>query len=441
MLGSGIPTILDFIQKKQHGEELSSEEIARFVSGYSSGEIPDYQVAALLMAIYFEGLSRAETVALTKAIIASGEALSYSPDFAPVLDKHSTGGVGDKTSLLLVPMLAAAGYKVPKMSGRGLGHTGGTIDKLESIPGFRAELSHKELMRQLQQVGCAIVSQSPGLVLVEKKLYALRDATATVASDGLIAASILSKKIAAGASHLIIDVKHGSGAFFPRKKDARVFAESIVALAREFPPRVMAAVTWMGQPLGRTVGNALEVQEGVSILEAGDAEAEVARLSILLGGALLHFAGETATRQEGEARLAETLGNRSANEKFKQMVAAQGGRLEEFTRLMKTIEERTQRVEVNAPVGGHIRRLDALAVGCLCRRLGSGRARMTDSIDPWVGVVFSKKVGDEVAPGEVIATAYAPMDGDPQAIAEELLGAYDFGEQIEPPELVSGFVE
>lgn len=436
-----MPTTTDLIEKKQRGEEISSSEIARFVSGYTMGKIPDYQAAALLMAIYFQGLSRAETAALTEAIVASGETVSYPLDFAPILDKHSTGGVGDKTSILLVPMLAAAGYRVPKMSGRGLGHTGGTIDKLESIPGFRSDLSHEELLAQLDQIGCAIISQSPELVPAEKKLYALRDATATVASQGLIAASILSKKIAAGASHVIIDVKHGSGGFFKRKSEARHFAKFIVNLAREFPPSVMAAITSMEQPLGRTVGNALEIQEVIDILKTGDAEAEVARLSMLLGGALLHFAGETSNRGEGEAKLAKTLRDGSAQEKFRQMVSAQGGRLTEFSRLRETIEDRTQRVEVKAPVNDHVRRLDALSVGRLCHRLGAGRNRMTDTIDPWVGVILKRKLGDAVMQGEVIAAAYAPMNSDPQAIAEELLSAYDFGEKVNAPDLVSELVE
>jgi len=433
--------MLGLIQKKQQGEELTAQEISRFVSGYATGEIPEYQAAALLMAICFEGLTGSETLALTQAIVASGETLTYPHDFAPVLDKHSTGGVGDKTSMLLVPMLAACGFKVPKMSGRGLGHTGGTIDKLESIPGFRTTLNRRELMEQLDSVGCAIASQSPELVPVEKKLYALRDATATVANEGLIAASILSKKIAAGASHVIIDVKYGSGAFFKRERHARSFAEFIVRQARGFPPKVMAAVTNMEQPLGRAVGNALEILEVVETLEGDDMESEVARLSVTLGSALLHFAGAARSREDAEAKLVGTLRDGTARGKFEQMIVSQGGDLNEFMLLMDGIEERVRRVEVRTPVGGYIHRLDAFAIGDFCHRLGAGRNRIDESINPWAGIVLKKKVGDRIEPGEVIATAYTPKGLEPEEAVGELLGACDFGEQVEAPELVSGFVE
>ncbi len=313
--------MIGLVEKKQRGEQLSEAEITRAIADFHSGKAPDYQMAALLMAIYFQGLTPQETTFLTRALLNSGERWDLPAAYHPLLDKHSTGGVGDKTTLLLVPMLAAAGFKGPKMSGRGLAHTGGTIDKLESIPGLRTELSQEEARRQLAEVGCLIISQSERLVPAEKKLYALRDATGTVSQQGLIISSILSKKLASGATHIVIDVKHGSGAFFKREGEAYEFAELFVGIAKQFKPSVAAVVTNMEHPLGYAVGNALEVAEVLGILRDRDTDNEVSLLCMKLGAVLLKLAGKTGNEEEGEELLVGALANRDAAAQHPEVVA------------------------------------------------------------------------------------------------------------------------
>ena len=428
--------MLELIEKKQRGEELTAEEIARLIAGYGTGAVPDYQMAALLMAIYFQGLSEDETTSLTSALLESGDRWELPAKFHPVLDKHSTGGVGDKTSLLMVPMLAAAGYKVPKMSGRGLAHTGGTIDKLESIPGFRAELSRNGALRQLDDIGCVIMSQSEGLVPAEKKLYALRDVTGTVSQPGLIISSILSKKLASGATHIIIDVKYGSGAFFPSQAEAESFARTLVAISRNFKPEVAAAVTDMSQPLGSAVGNALEVAEVLRIAEQRDVECEVSALCIGLGGALLKLAGEVEDAEQGEDILAQTIADGRAAEKLRALVGAQGGDLDAFRREMGDLGRKTCKVAITARSGGVISGLDALAIGQFCHRQGAGRSRKGEAVNPWVGVVLHKKTGDAVAPGDLLAEAYARLDCDQRSVEEAVRSAYIIGEEAPAPRLI-----
>ena len=432
--------MIDLIEKKQRGEELTADEIARLVTAFESGAVPDYQMAALLMAVFFKGLSDEETVSLTRALIDSGDRWELPSGFHPVLDKHSTGGVGDKTSLLMVPMLASAGFKVPKMSGRGLAHTGGTIDKLESIPGFRAELPREEALRQLSDIGCVIMSQSEGLVPAEKKLYALRDVTGTVAQSGLIVSSILSKKLASGATHIIIDVKCGSGAFFAVKEKAIAFAEKLVSTSRHFGPKVAAAVTNMEQPLGSTVGNALEVAEVLRILEERDAECEVSALCIALGGALLELAGEVEHAKDGEKTLAQTIIDGRAADKLHALVAAQNGDLDAFREEMDNISRKVCKVPIIAKSGGVVTGVNALSVGRFCHRQGAGRARKSDVIDPWVGVVLYRKTGDTVASGDLLAEAYARPGCDERSVEEEVRSAYVIGKEAEIPPLIHAVI-
>lgn len=432
--------MLEIIEKKQRGVELGAEEINRAISGFNSGEIPDYQMAAFLMAAYFQGLSDDETCALTLALLESGKRWRLPETFMPALDKHSTGGVGDKTTLLLVPMLAALGMKVPKMAGRGLGHTGGTIDKLESIPGMRTAMARDEAMAQLERVGCFIISQSDELVPAEKKLYALRDATGTTAQEGLIISSILSKKIACGASHIIIDVKHGSGGFFPHEAQAYEFAERIVQIGGRFEPSFAAAVTAMEHPLGKAIGNALEVAEVIQILDERDASSDVSQLCIGLGGALLKLAERAESREDGEEMLAATLQDGRAQAKFREMITAQGGNLEAFARAMDAIEERTMRVEVASPMPGHISGIDALAIAQVCRANGAGRAQMGAEINHFAGVVLRASVGDAVAEGSLLAEVYAKPGSDPALVSAETLKAFSIGDKPERKPILSAIV-
>ncbi len=418
--------IVRLIEKKREGAELTRAEIERAVRGYNHGSVPDYQMAALLMAVCWRGLSRSETVHLTRALVESGERWELPPELHPALDKHSTGGVGDKATLMLAPMVAAAGGRMLKMSGRGLAHTGGTIDKLESIPGFRAALTRDEALAQLRRVGCVVMSQSEGLVSAEKKLYALRDATGTVPQRGLIVSSILSKKIAAGATHIVIDVKHGGGAFFATEQEARAFAAELIAVAAEFGPQVTAALSPMDEPLGRAVGNALEVQEVWELLRARDTDSEVTALCARLGGKLLALAGLAQSEDAGAERLREVVRSGAAEAKFGEFIAAQGGDLGAFAEEMERLGERTQRVVVKAQADGTVSRVDALAVGKLCHRLGAGRTRKEDEVNPWVGVVLWVKRGDAVRRGDALAEAYAPAEWDEAQLewaASEMLGA------------------
>ncbi|WP_027719250.1 pyrimidine-nucleoside phosphorylase [Desulfovirgula thermocuniculi] len=395
----------DIILKKRQGQELSREEIEFFVRGYAGGEIPDYQAAAFLMAVYFRGLSFRETADLTMAMVASGETVDLSSIPGRKVDKHSTGGVGDKTTLVLAPLVAAAGVPVAKMSGRGLGHTGGTIDKLESIPGLRVSLTPQEFISQVRKIGLAVVAQSGNLVPADKKLYALRDVTATVDSVPLIASSVMSKKIAAGAEAIVLDVKVGDGAFMRTMEEARSLATTMVAIGRLVGRQTTAVISDMDQPLGFAVGNALEVREAIEAL-AGNGPADLVELCLVLGGHMLFLAGAAATPGEGAGRLEEVLRSGRALEKFKEMVREQGGD-------PKTVEEPDRlplarhREVVVARGEGYVCAVKAKKIGRAAMLLGAGREKKEDSIDHGVGVVLHKKSGDYVKSGEALATLYA----------------------------------
>lgn len=433
MTGAWSP--VETIRRKRDGLALTTEEIENIVRGYVDGRIPDYQMSALLMAIFFRGLDEREMTDLTMAMARSGDMLDFVDD-ARVVDKHSTGGVGDKTSLVVVPLVAAAGAVVAKMSGRGLGHSGGTIDKLESIPGFRASLGPEEFRRQVAEVGAVIAGQSGNLVPADKLIYALRDVTATVDSVGLIASSVMSKKIAGGARRLVLDVKAGRGAFMTDREAAVELARAMVAIGRKAGLGVVAVVTAMDQPLGRAVGNALEVAEAVRCLR-GEGPEDLEELCLVLGSHMLTLAGLAPTPGEARERLSSVLRGGQALERFRRMVSAQGGDGRVADRPEEVLAAAPVRAEVRAERPGWVRSVDALAVGRLAMALGGGRHRKEDEVDLSVGVVLGAKVGERVAPGEVLATVHARTADQAQEAAAELAAAFDIsGEPVAPPALV-----
>ncbi len=392
------------IAKKRDGGELSPEEVEFLIRGFLRGEIPDYQMSAFLMAVYFRGLSPRETVALTRSYLQSGEILDLASIPGVKVDKHSTGGIGDKTTLVLAPLLAAAGVKVAKLSGRGLGHTGGTIDKLESIPGMRTDLSPPEIVSQVREIGVAIAAPSPRLCPADAATYALRDVTATVESIPLIAASVVSKKLAGGAEVFVFDVKYGSGAFMKTREEAELLGQSLVFLTREFGRKGAFILSPMDQPLGWAVGNALEVEEALETLGGGGPE-DLRELCLELGSLALSLAGGEK-REEARRRLSLLLARGEAREKFRQLVEWQGGegRVVDEPSLLP----RARFVEpVLAPRAGVVERVDAFAVGRAALLLGAGRRRKGDSVDPAAGVRLKKKAGQRVEAGEPLAYLYA----------------------------------
>ncbi|MDN5348151.1 MAG: pyrimidine-nucleoside phosphorylase [Clostridia bacterium] len=421
--------VYELILKKRDGGALAPEEISWLVKEYVAGGVPDYQMAAFLMAVFFRGLSPEETAALTLAMIDSGVRLDLSPISGVKVDKHSTGGVGDKTTLVLAPLVAAAGLPFVKLAGRGLGHTGGTIDKLESIPGLRTDLSQPQILSQVQAIGVAVAAQTEDLVPADKKLYALRDLTATVESLPLIAASIMSKKIAAGADAILLDVKVGSGAFMKDEESAVALAETMIALGRSAGRKVRAVVTAMHQPLGRAVGNALEVAEAIATLKGRGPE-DFRELCLTLAGHLIEMGGAAASPAEGYRRAEELLASGRALEKFRQMIAAQGGDpgvVEEPEKLPAAPFIFT----ALAPADGYVQSVDARSVGLAAMALGAGRRRKEDSVDPAVGITLQKKAGDRVKAGDVLATIHARERGAGQEVMERLLKAFSLGP--EPP--------
>jgi pyrimidine-nucleoside phosphorylase len=396
----------EVIEAKRRGEAHGRETLREFIEAYVAGRVPDYQVAAWLMAVCFQGLSVQETTDLTLAMAHSGDVLDLSR-LSYTVDKHSTGGVGDKTSLVLAPLLAACGATVAKMSGRGLGHTGGTVDKLESIPGFRAELSEAAFYAQAERVGVVVTGQSKDLAPADGLLYALRDATATVASLPLIAASIMSKKLAGGAQTVVLDVKVGSGAFMKTPDEAGALARTMMAIAERAGRRVRALLSDMSEPLGWAVGNALEVDEAVRCLR-GEGPDDLLALCLALAEAGLGAAGLAAGREA----LAEALSSGRAFEKLEAWIAAQGGDVAVLGRLERAPEQHLYRAEES----GFVTRLEALAIGQAVGVLGGGRAQKGDAVDPGVGIVLHAKVGAEVREGEPLLTLYHRRRGLGEAL-------------------------
>ena len=396
---------VDVIRKKRDGHELSSSEIEHLVRAYTNGEIPDYQVSAWLMAVILRGLTRAETSVLTDAMLHSGEVLDLSELPAIKVDKHSTGGVGDKTSLVLAPLVAAGGLIVPMISGRGLGHTGGTLDKLESIPGFNVNLSVPEFRRVLKACGCAMIGQTSEIAPADRKLYALRDVTATVESPYLICASIMSKKLAEGIDALVLDVKTGSGAFMKKEEDAVFLAELMVETGERMGKSVVALITNMDQPLGTHVGNSLEVIEVLEILR-GRGPDDLRELCVELAGWMFHLGGAAATVAQGKLDAERLIASGKALEKFRRMVSLQGGdvsALDDPARLPRA----KYMQDVISPRSGFIAAMNCEAVGTACVVLGGGREKKEDAVDPAVGIVLRRKTGDQVAAGEPLCIVHS----------------------------------
>jgi pyrimidine-nucleoside phosphorylase len=417
----------DVIAKKRDGGELSREEIEFFVQGHTRGEIPDYQAAAWLMAVYLRGMSDRETLDLTMAMAHSGDTLDLD-DIAPItVDKHSTGGVGDKVSLIIAPLVAACGMPVAKMTGRGLGFTGGTVDKLESIPGYRTDLSDAEFRTQLKKIGIVLTGQSADLAPADRKLYALRDVTATVGSIPLIVSSIMSKKIAAGTNTIVLDVKTGHGAFMKTPQEAEVLAEAMVRLGSQAGRRVVALISDMNQPLGWAVGNALEVKEAISLLHEGG-PADLREHCLVVAAEMLVLSGKTADTSDALTLALETLTSGAAWQKFKELVEAQGGdvrAIEEPERLpqARLIEP------VPAPRSGYLAELNAIEVGWTVMELGGGREKKSDPVDHSVGVVVHYKVGDLVQKDTPLFTIHASDEEKLAAARERVLGAHAFSDR------------
>ncbi len=397
--------MVDLIAKKRDGKALTKEEIEWIIRGYTNGDIPDYQMSALAMAIYFRGMTDEETAALTMAIVHSGEVIDLSRIRGVKVDKHSTGGVGDTTTLVLGPLVASVGVPVAKMSGRGLGHTGGTIDKLESVPGFHVEISKDEFIRLVNENGIAIIGQTGDLTPADKKLYALRDVTATVNSIPLIASSIMSKKIAAGADAIVLDVKTGAGAFMKELDEARRLARAMVDIGKRVGRRTMAVISDMNQPLGYAVGNALEVKEAIHTLK-GNGPRDLTELCLTLGSHMVYLAEKAPSLDEARRLLEEAIRSGAAIAAFKTFLAAQGGDasvVDDLDKLPKAAYTST----VTAAADGYVAEMAADDIGTAAMWLGAGRAKKEDTIDLAVGIVLHKKIGDRVQKGEALATIHS----------------------------------
>jgi len=417
----------DLIERKRNGEELPAEELAEFVLAFARDEVPDYQMAAFCMAVYFRGMTPAETFALTEAMIASGETLHVGSALGrKVVDKHSTGGVGDKTSIAVGPIVAACGVPMGKMSGRGLGHTGGTLDKLEAIPGFRVELTTEEMIAQLRDVGVAIVGQSASLVPADKKLYALRDVTATVDIVPLIASSIMSKKLAGSADAIVLDVKVGDGAFMKTLEEARVLAQEMLELGRRAGREVTCLLTDMDQPLGRAVGNALEIREAIDTVR-GEGPDDFTELVLDASARLLAYSDLGIGHGEGRRRAEAAVADGSAFTTYERWIRAQGGDPDP-----RALPEAPVQLAVQAPRDGYVSRLGALAVGNAALDLGAGRRTKADAVDPAVGVLCFAKRGDAVLEGDDLAEVHAGDDASARAAGGAVLAAYTLADEAPP---------
>ncbi len=425
----------ELIERKRDGGRLTAAEIDDLIGAYTAGDLPDYQMSALLMAIFYRGMDEGELAAWTEAMLDSGDTLDFSDVTSPKVDKHSTGGVGDKVSIPLAPMAAAAGLAVPMVSGRGLGHTGGTLDKLESIPGFTAQLSADDFARTFRNHGLVLAGQSPTMAPADRALYALRDVTGTVASIPLIASSIMSKKLAEGIDGLVLDVKVGRGAFMRDVPSARILAETMVAIGQAHETECVAVLTAMDEPLGAAVGNANEIAESIAMLHGGG-PADLIEVTYRLGEEMLLLGGLAADRSEARQRLEDTIRSGAAAAKFAAVVAAQGGDPDvvDDPSLLPAAAETTV---LEAPRTGWVSRCDARAIGRAAVRLGAGRATKEDTVDPAVGFEVAAKLGDEVAAGEPLVRIHWNDAGRLAAAEELLLTAWDIADQPSaPPPLI-----
>lgn len=429
----------DIIIKKRNGEALSDEEIAYFIKGYTDGTIPDYQASALLMAIYFQGMTEHETAVLTMEMAHSGDMLDLSAIKGMKADKHSTGGVGDKTSLVLTPLAASIGIPVAKMSGRGLGHTGGTIDKLESFPGFTTGISEEQFINNVNTIGIAIAGQTKNMAPADKKLYALRDVTGTVDSIPLIASSIMSKKLAAGADVIVLDVKTGSGAFMKTEEDSIKLAEEMVKIGNNVGRKTLAVISDMDEPLGYAVGNAIEVKEAIDTLN-GHGPADLLELCLTIGSLMAIGTGKAGSTEEARRLLIEKLDDGSALKKFVEFVEAQGG---DSAPVFNTdlLPQASIVREVTSPVDGYVSHIESDRVGISAMKLGGGRETKESEIDLSVGILINKKVGDSVKKGEKIATLYANDNAKLEAALSELEQSYSYSQTpVERPELIKTII-
>ena len=434
-------SIHDVLNKKRTGQELTTEEIQFFVKGYVNNEIKDYQASALLMAICTKGMTIRETTDLTEAMRVSGEIWDLSDIPGLKLDKHSTGGVGDKVSLILGPMVASLGGKLAKMSGKGLGHSGGTLDKMESIPGMRINLSKEEFKKQVKDIGIAIIGQDKEIDPADKKIYALRDVTGTVASLPLIASSIMSKKLASGADCILLDVKYGSGAFMSAVEDAKELAKVMVDLGKMMNKNIKAEVTSMEQPLGNAVGNNLEIKEVIDTLK-GKGPKDITEICLHSGSIMLVQGKIFNDVKEARKKLEESIKNGKAFEKFKEFVKAQGGDVS-YIDDPKKFPVAKNVIQIKSTKSGYIKKADALTIGKASVTLGGGRNKMDDVIDYSAGIIMSKKIGDEVKEGDVLCTLYTNKDESVyKEVAKHVQGAFDYSDsKVSPISLVNQIIE
>jgi pyrimidine-nucleoside phosphorylase len=426
---------VDLIQRKRDGEELAPDEIEFLVEGYTSGDIPDYQMSSFLMAVFFSGMSDREVSRLTECMLRSGDTVDLSAIPGVKVDKHSTGGVGDKTSFIVAPLAAAAGVVVPMMSGRALGHTGGTLDKLESIPGFRTNLTAPEFEKQLAELGLCFIGQTERLAPADRKLYALRDVTATVESIPLISSSIMSKKLAEGVDALVLDVKVGNGAFMKKQVDARRLAQTMVGIGRRMDKKVQALITNMNQPLGYAIGNALEIMEASQTLQnAGPSD--LTKLSLELAARMIFLGKKSETLEEARRIAEQHLVDGSAYKKFKQVVAAQGGNPQALDKF-ELLPNATGMREISSPRGGYVTSIDAEDIGVASNMIGAGRDKKEDSIDPAVGIILEVKTGEKVDAGSVLCRIYYTKEDRVDEAAEMVEDAFRIsGQKPDERELI-----
>ncbi len=424
-------TIVELLAAKRDGEAHSADDIARLVRAFMDGSLADYQMGAWLMAVFFRGLDDAETVALTEAMLHSGRVLDLSGVSGVKVDKHSTGGVGDKISLCLAPLVAACGVPVPMVSGRGLGHTGGTLDKLEAIPGFRTEIAADRFAEIVRDVGTCMIGQTAEIAPADKRIYALRDVTATVECIPLIVASILSKKLAEGIDGLVLDVKVGRGAFMKDETRARALAEALVRVGTRAGKKVVALLTRMDTPLGVAVGNANETKEAIDVLHGGG-PSDVVECTMALGAEMVVLGGRAKTLDEGRALLAKAIASGDGARVFERMIAAQGGDARVVSEPSR-LEIAKVEVAVRAPRTGVVEAIDALAIGLAAVAMGAGRARADAKVDPAVGISIDAKPGTHVKAGDVLARVHVRNAPDADAIAARVLGAFAIGEQLRLP--------
>jgi pyrimidine-nucleoside phosphorylase len=428
----------DIIEKKRDGYELNEEEIRFFIEGYTNGDIPDYQVSALLMAIYFQDMSENERAILTQAMVDSGDKIDLSGISGIKVDKHSTGGVGDTTTLVLAPLVASVGAPVAKMSGRGLGHTGGTIDKLESVPGFHTEISNQEFMDLVNRNKVSVIGQTGNLTPADKKLYSLRDVTATVNSIPLIASSIMSKKIAAGADAIVLDVKTGAGAFMKSLDDAKELAKAMVSIGNQVGRKTMAVISDMSQPLGFAIGNALEVKEAIETLQ-GKGPKDLTELCLVLGSKMVLLAEKATSLEEARKKLEENLMNGKALEQFKIFLASQGGDTSVVDN-PELLPKASKQIDVPASKSGTVKTLIADDIGTAAMMLGAGRATKESEIDLSAGIMLHKKVGDQVEKGDILFTLHTNIDTVDAVIELLEKSIIVTEEEVDVPALIYGSI-